>query len=108
MVQKFQFFCVFPPLRGGNRKFQTGRGGVLVSDKLKQDVSIGSNLRRLRKKAKLSQQDVSIKLDLLGLSTSREIVSRMERGQYSIRISVLRALKDIYKVDSYDEFFRDL
>ena len=63
---------------------------------------------RLRKKARLSQQDVSIKLDLLGLSTSREIVSRMERGQYSIRISVLRALKDIYKVDSYDEFFRDI
>lgn len=80
----------------------------MLSDKLKQDVSIGSNLRRLRKKARLSQQDVSIKLDLLGLSTSREIVSRMERGQYSIRVSVLRALKDIYKVDSYDEFFRDL
>lgn len=79
-----------------------------MSDKLKQDVSIGSNLRRLRKKARLSQQDVSIKLDLLGLSTSREIVSRMECGQYSIRVSVLRALKDIYKVDSYDEFFRDL
>ena len=68
-----------------------------MSDKLKQDVSIGSNLRRLRKKARLSQQDVSIKLDLLGLSTSREIVSRMERGQYSIRISVLRALKDSEK-----------
>ena len=79
-----------------------------MSDKLKQDISIGANLKRLRKAAQLSQQDVSIKLDLLGLSTSRSIVSQMERGKYSIRVSVLRALKDIYKVDSYDEFFRDL
>ena len=79
-----------------------------MSDKLKQDISIGANLKRLRKASKLSQQDVSIKLDLLGLSTSRSIVSQMERGKYSIRVSVLRALKDIYKVDSYDEFFRDL
>ena len=79
-----------------------------MSDRLKQDISIGANLKRLRKAAKLSQQDVSIKLDLMGLSTSRSIVSQMERGQYSIRVSVLRALKDIYKVDSYDEFFKDL
>ena len=79
-----------------------------MSDKLKQDISIGANLKRLRKAAKLSQQDVSIKLDLLGLSTSRSIVSQMERGKYSIRVSVLRALKDIYKVDSYDEFFKGL
>ena len=79
-----------------------------MSDKLKQDISIGANLTRLRKAAQLSQQDVSIKLDLLGLSTSRSIVSQMERGKYSIRVSVLRALKDIYKVDSYDEFFKDL
>ena len=79
-----------------------------MSDKLKQDISIGANLKRLRKAAQLSQQDVSIKLDLLGLSTSRSIVSQMERGKYSIRVSVLRALKDIYKVDSYDEFFRDI
>ena len=79
-----------------------------MSDKLKQDISIGANLKRLRNAAQLSQQDVSIKLDLLGLSTSRSIVSQMERGKYSIRVSVLRALKDIYKVDSYDEFFKDL
>ena len=79
-----------------------------MSDKLKQDISIGANLKRLRKAAQLSQQDVSIKLDLLGLSTSRSIVSQMERGKYSIRVSILRALKDIYKVDSYDEFFKDL
>lgn len=79
-----------------------------MSDKIKQDISIGANLKRLRKNAKLSQEQVSAKLDLLGLSTSREIISQMELGRYSIRVSVLLALKEIYHVDTFDEFFRDL
>ncbi|NBI69144.1 XRE family transcriptional regulator [Pseudoflavonifractor sp. 60] len=79
-----------------------------MSEKIKQDISIGANLKRLRKNAKLSQQNVSIKLDLMGLDISRSIISQMEIGKYSIRVSVLRALKEIYKVDSYDEFFKDL
>ena len=79
-----------------------------MSDKLKQDISIGDNLRFLRKRAKLSQEDVSAKLDLMGLSTSREIISQMELGRYSIRISVLLALKQIYNVATFDEFFKDL
>ncbi|MCI9513334.1 MAG: helix-turn-helix transcriptional regulator [Oscillospiraceae bacterium] len=79
-----------------------------MSDKLKQDISIGDNLRFLRKRAKLSQEDVSAKLDLMGLSTSREIISQMELGRYSIRISVLLALKQIYNVAAFDEFFKDL
>ena len=79
-----------------------------MTDKIKQDISIGANLKRLRKNAKLSQEQVSAKLDLLGLSTSREIISQMELGRYSIRVSVLLALKEIYHVDTFDEFFRDL
>ncbi|BDF72862.1 hypothetical protein CE91St41_38450 [Oscillospiraceae bacterium] len=70
-----------------------------MSDKIKQDISIGSNLRRLRKNAKLSQEEVAAKLDLMGLSTSREIISQMELGRYSIRVSVLLA---------FDAFFQDL
>ena len=33
-----------------------------MSDKIKQDISIGANLKRLRKNAKLSQEQVSAKL----------------------------------------------
>lgn len=79
-----------------------------MSSKLKQDVSIGDNLRRLRKNARLSQEEVAAKLELMGHSISREIISQMELGRYSIRISVLMALKQIYHVSSYDEFFKDL
>ena len=79
-----------------------------MSDKIKQDISIGNNLKRLRKNAKLSQGKVSAKLDLMGLSISREIISQMELGHYSIRVSVLLALKQIYNVETFDEFFKDL
>ena len=79
-----------------------------MSKKLKQDISIGTNLQRLRKRSGLSQEKVAAKLQLMGFDISREIISQMELGNYSIRVSVLRALKDIYQVDSSDEFFEDL
>lgn len=79
-----------------------------MSKKLKQDISIGTNLRSLRKRAGLSQEKVAAKLQLMGFDISREIISQMELGNYSIRVSVLQALKDIYQVDSFDEFFKDL
>lgn len=76
-----------------------------MSANLKQDISIGDNLRALRKNARLSQESVAAKLQLMGIPASREIISQMERGEYSIRISVLKALKEIYNVSSYDDFF---
>lgn len=79
-----------------------------MSKKLKQDLSIGANLRRLRKQSGLSQEKAAAKLQLMGIDISREIISQMELGNYSIRVSVLRALKDVYQVDSFDEFFKEL
>ena len=76
--------------------------------KLKQDISIGDNLRTLSKKAGLSQEEVAVKLQVLEQSISREIISQMECGKYSIRISVLLAMKEIYKVKSMDDFFDGL
>ena len=78
-----------------------------MSTKLKQDISIGDNRREMRVNAKLTQEQVSAELETLGIPMSREIVSQMELGHYSIRISVLIALKEIYKV-SYEDFFKDL
>lgn len=79
-----------------------------MSTKLKQDISIGENLQKLRKKADLSQEAVAAKLELMGHSISREIISQMELGRYSVKISVLIALKEIYKVESFDDFFQGL
>ena len=47
-------------------------------------------------------------MQVAGLDVSREMISQMELGGYSIRVSVLLALKEIYQVDSFDEFFKGL
>ena len=75
--------------------------------KLKEDISIGHNLKKYRRKAKLSQEKVAAKLQLLNLDIARETISRMELGKYSIRISVLFALSDLYNTPIQD-FFADI
>jgi len=78
-----------------------------MAKKLKQDVSIGVNLKKYRRGTKLSQEKVAAKLQLQGLDISREIMSQMELGIYSIRISVLLALSDLYDTPIQD-FFADI
>lgn len=78
-----------------------------MAEKIKQDISIGGNLQALRKSAGLSQEGLAAKLQLMGLPVSREIISQMELGHYSIRVSVLVALKEIYQVD-FAAFFEGL
>ena len=79
-----------------------------MSSGLKQDISIGANLQKLRKQTGLTQEQVSAKLQLRGLYMTPEIFAKMEQGRYSIKISVLLALKQIYKTDSFDAFFEGL
>lgn len=79
-----------------------------MSNGLKQDISLGPNLKALRKKAGLTQRDVSAQLEIMGITMSEDIMAKIEQGRYSIRISVLLALKQIYGVDSFDVFFTDL
>lgn len=79
-----------------------------MSNKLKQDLSIGQNLKALCKKANLTQRDASAQLELLGVPMTEDILAKMEQGKYSVRISVLIALKQIYGIHSFDAFFEGL
>jgi len=78
-----------------------------MSMKLKQDISIGANLRKYRNNLKLSQATVAARLQTQGLDIHEKIISEMELGRYSIRISVLLALAEMYHVPVQD-FFVDL
>ena len=78
-----------------------------MANRLKQDISIGKNLKRYRAKTGLSQEKVVARLQVQGLDISREVLSRIERGKYNVRISVLLALSDLYNVPIQD-FFADL
>lgn len=75
---------------------------------LKQDLSLGGNLKKLRKKAGLTQEKASIQLQLLGIPMTSEIMAKMEQGRYSVKISVLLGLKQIYRLNSFDAFFDGL
>lgn len=88
-------------LKGTNHKKMEDNA---KGQKLKQDVSIGANLRRLRKRAGLSQEVAATKLQVMGIFISREILSQMELGIYSIRISALLGMKELYRA-TFDEFF---
>ena len=79
-----------------------------MSSGLKQDISIGQNLKALRKKAGLSQREASAQLEVLGIPITEDILAKIEQGKYSVRISALLAFKRIYKVSSFDIFFEGL
>lgn len=79
-----------------------------MSSGLKQDISIGANLKVLRKRVKLSQREASAQLEILGITMTEDILAKIEQGKYTVRISVLMGLKQIYRVDSYDAFFTGL
>ena len=67
-----------------------------MSNGLKQDISIGGNLKALRKRARLSQREAAAQLEVLGVLMSEDILAKIEQGRYSVRISALLALKQIY------------
>lgn len=75
--------------------------------KLKQDLSIGHNLKRLRTNLNLTQDAIAKKMQLYGCDTTRDIYAQMEIGNYNMRISELLVLKEIFQCDYFD-FFTDL
>ena len=75
-----------------------------MAKKLKQDISIGENLKKYRRESKLTQEMVAARLQTQDLEISREIISQMESGKYSIRVSILLALAELYNTPVQDFF----
>lgn len=72
-------------------------------DKLRQDGNIGKNIRALRKRCGMTQDVVTAKMQLLACDDiTRSLYSRYETGELNIRVSHLRALKQIFSC-SYDD-----
>lgn len=69
---------------------------------LQDEYNIGNNLRKLRIKANLTQQEVATKLEIMGIPMSREIYAQIESGRHHIRYRVFIGLKEILNV-TYDE-----
>lgn len=78
-----------------------------MEQKVRRDLNMGDNLRRLRDKACLSQEKLCAELQRRGCDIGRTTYAKYEAGELNIRASVLVTLKKIYAC-SYDEFFLGL
>jgi len=75
--------------------------------KIRPDMDIGGNIRKLRKNCELTQDEVVTKLQLMGIETSRSVYSRYEINLLNIRVSEIVALKQILNC-RYSDFFEGL
>ena len=75
--------------------------------KIRNSKIFGNNIRRLRNKAGFTQEQVVSLLRGKGHTISRSSYSQIECGTYSVSVSVLVLLKEMFRTD-YEEFFMDI
>ena len=71
-----------------------------MEQKIKQDFRIGPNIRKYRLQSHMTQEQVTAKMQLMGINISRSIYSQIEGGTYNIRVSELAAMKEIFNIHS--------
>ena len=76
----------------------------MSEQKIKQDklINIGANIRCIRKKQKVGQTQLVTRLELSGITMTRETLVKIERGIQHIQASQLRGLRDALQT-TYDE-----
>ncbi len=78
-----------------------------MEQKIRRDLNLGDNLRRLRSEKGVSQEKLCAELQRRGCDIGRTTYAKYESGELNVRASVIVALKKIYGC-SYDEFFAGL
>jgi len=71
--------------------------------KIKQNgIHIGKNIRRIRKSKNIGQTELTCKLELMGISMTRESLVKIERGAQHIYATQLCGIKEALGT-TYDE-----
>ena len=78
-----------------------------MEQKIRRDLNMGDNLRRLRDISGLSQEKLCAELQRRGCDIGRTTYAKYESGELNIRASVIVTLRKIYNC-TYDEFFKGL
>lgn len=78
-----------------------------MEQKIRRDLNMGDNLRRLRDIAGLSQEKLCVELQRRGCDIGRTTYAKYEAGELNIRASVIVTLRKIYGC-TYDDFFLGL
>lgn len=68
------------------------------------EKAVGANIRNLREKAGMTQEQLSAKLQVNGCDITRSAVAKIEVGQRHIYPDEIRLIKEILNV-SFDEIF---
>jgi transcriptional regulator with XRE-family HTH domain len=76
-----------------------------VEQKIKQDICIGHNIRRIRKEKGIKQTELAALLQLENVVMTREALVKIERGIQHIQASQLKAIKEVLET-SYEELFK--
>ena len=66
------------------------------------EKQVGANIRKIRIKNKLTQEQLSAKMQVKGCDITRSALAKIEVGQRHIYADEIKALKEILKI-SYDE-----
>lgn len=69
------------------------------------EKAVGNNIRLLREKAGITQEQLSARLQVNGCDITRSAVAKIEVGQRHLYPDEVILLKSILKV-SYDDIFR--
>ncbi len=78
----------------------------MAEQKIKQDIPIGENIRRIRQAQKIGQTELVRRLQLEGVEMTREALVKLERGTQHIRASQLRGLRDALGT-TFDELLEE-
>lgn len=77
-------------------------GGIIMNKEYEKIV--GMNIRKLREKSNLTQEQLSAKLQVGGCDITRSALAKIEVGQRHLYPDEIKLLKEILNVD-YDEIF---
>ena len=79
----------------------------MEEQKIKSDkfISIGANIREIRKSKNIGQTELVRLLDLQGISITRESLVKIERGIQHIYASQLRGIRDALHT-TYEELLK--
>ena len=66
----------------------------MEEQKIKQDIRIGDNIRKIRQQQEIGQTELVRLLPLEGVEMTRETLVKIERGTQHIRASQLRGIRD--------------
>ncbi len=68
------------------------------------EKAVGKRIRNIRERKKMTQEELSAKLQLMGCDITRSALAKMEVGQRHIYLDEIRLIKEILNV-SYDDLF---